>query len=51
MEKYAVDLSLIPPTDEQLRVIKKLAGEEYDQYIVKTASQAEEVIQELESNN
>lgn len=42
-EKYAVDLNEIPPTDDQLRTIKKLGGD----LCVKTASEAEEVIREL----
>lgn len=43
MEKYAVDLNQIPPTDDQLRTLKKLNGS----LNVKTASEANDSINEL----
>lgn len=56
MEKYAVDLKSIPPTDDQLRCIKKLlqeqektAGEANNVFTMpRTAEEAEEVIRQLE---
>lgn len=53
MEKYAVDLKSIPPTDEQFIAIKKLCklnGVEND-FMVKTASEAEGIIKQLELRN
>lgn len=43
-EKYATDLESIPPTDEQLRTIKKLGG---DISSVTTFKMAEEIIEDL----
>lgn len=44
-EKYAVDPSLIPPTDDQLRTLKEKLGTDFA--IPKTAQEAEELICEV----
>ena len=53
MEKYAVDSSTIPATDDQLSSIKKLVNvigaDEAGDVTVKTASEAETVIKDLET--
>ena len=43
-EKYATDLSKVPPTDEQLLTIKKLGGDISD---ITTYKMAEEIIDKL----
>lgn len=49
MEKYAVDQSMIPPTDDQLLTIKKLSSVlEKEASEVFTADQANKLIKELE---
>lgn len=50
MEKYAVSLEDIPPTDDQIRTIRELK-KSYDGFIggiPKTASEADELIREIE---
>lgn len=49
IEKYAVDLSMVPPTDDQLLTIKKLKGIlQKEAMEVSTAAEANTVIKELE---
>ena len=49
MEKYAVDQSMIPPTDDQLLTIKKLNGIlQKEASDVRTADEANNLIKELE---
>lgn len=49
MEKYAVDQSMIPPTDDQLITIKKLNGIlQKEASEVHTADEADKLIKELE---
>ena len=49
MEKYAVDQSMIPPTDDQLITIKKLNGIlQKEASEVRTADEADKLIKELE---
>jgi len=53
MEKYAVDSAMIVASDDQLSTIKQLVNvvgsDEAGDITVKTASQAEKVIKDLES--
>lgn len=49
MEKYAVDQSMIPPTDDQLITIKKLNDIlQKEASEVRTADEADKLIKELE---
>ena len=49
MENYAVDQSMIPPTDDQLITIKKLNGIlQKEASEVRTADEADKLIKELE---
>ena len=49
IEKYAVDLTEIPPTDDQIRVLKKLYLEVGEDFCMpKTASEAEEEIKDMQ---
>lgn len=45
IEKYGISLEEIPPTDDQLRVLKKIMVSKNEEfYIPKTAAEAEELI-------
>lgn len=46
MEKYGTDLNSLPPTDEQYREVKKLAGEK-SYNVPRTYAEAEELIEKL----
>lgn len=49
IEKYAVDLSMVPPTDDQLLTIKRLGSIlQKEAMEVSTSAEANVIIKELE---
>ena len=46
MEKYGTDLEMLPPTDEQLRLINKLAGTK-ELKMPRTRQEADKLIEKL----